>query len=375
MDKHLHIVSFNIPYPPNYGGVIDVFFKIRALSKAGVKIHLHCFQYGRDTAEQLEQYCETVNYYPRKKIYQSIYKSQPYIAASRDSNDLQDVLLKDDHPILFEGLHTCSYLKQPEFEDRLKAARMHNVEWDYYRQLGKSERNFFLKFYYYTESYKLKKFEDVLEHASNIFTISKKDQHEYEERFPQTTYLPAFHPNDTVASKPGKGDYILYHGSLGIVENHQAALYIISRIVKGTDVKLKIAGRKPLPALEKIVAKTPNVELIVEPNDLELDALIRDAHVNILCTFQPTGIKLKLLNALFRGRFCLVNNQMVEDTGLESLCYVESSAEEMKSTLLELMEKEFKQEDIEKRKEILDKGFSNRAGAQKIIASLFPDPH
>ena len=35
-DKHLHIVSFSIPYPANYGGVIDVFYKLVALHKAGI---------------------------------------------------------------------------------------------------------------------------------------------------------------------------------------------------------------------------------------------------------------------------------------------------------------------------------------------------
>ena len=44
-DKHLHIISFDIPYPPNYGGVIDVYYKIRTLHKLGIKIHLHCFEY------------------------------------------------------------------------------------------------------------------------------------------------------------------------------------------------------------------------------------------------------------------------------------------------------------------------------------------
>jgi len=41
--KHLHIISFDIPYPANYGGVIDVFYKLRALVSAGIKIHLHAF--------------------------------------------------------------------------------------------------------------------------------------------------------------------------------------------------------------------------------------------------------------------------------------------------------------------------------------------
>ena len=45
--KHLHIVAFDIPQPANYGGVIDVFYKIKALTNLGVKVHLHCYEYGR----------------------------------------------------------------------------------------------------------------------------------------------------------------------------------------------------------------------------------------------------------------------------------------------------------------------------------------
>lgn len=373
VEKHLHIISFTIPYPPNYGGVIDVFFKIRALSKAGVKIHLHCFQYGREAADQLEQYCESVHYYPRKKMYQALYRSQPYVTASRESGSLLEVLKSDSYPILFEGLHTCAYLGHPDLRERMKAVRMHNVEWDYYRQLGKAERNFFLKFYYYTESIKLRRFEEVLQYADHILAISPKDELEYRERFEQTKYLPAFHPNDHVSILPGKSDYALYHGSLGIVENHQAAVYLISKVSKGTDIHLKIAGRNPLNSLKKLAAKSQHVELIENPNDLELDKLIRGAQVNILPTFQPTGIKLKLLNALFRGRFCLVNENMVKETGLEDLCVVGNSADEMQKTLFSLMEKDFTEEAVYERKALLNEHFSNKSSARKLITWLFPD--
>ena len=56
-DKHLHIISFDIPYPPDYGGVVDVFYKIKALSLLGIKIHLHCFEYGRKHAAVLNELC------------------------------------------------------------------------------------------------------------------------------------------------------------------------------------------------------------------------------------------------------------------------------------------------------------------------------
>ena len=60
MEKHLNIVSFNVPWPANYGGVIDVFYKIKALHDIGVKVILHCFEYGRPQAKELENYCEKV---------------------------------------------------------------------------------------------------------------------------------------------------------------------------------------------------------------------------------------------------------------------------------------------------------------------------
>lgn len=54
-----------MPSPPSYGGVIDVHYKAKALSELGVKVHLHCFQYGRPKAKELERFCASVHYHPR----------------------------------------------------------------------------------------------------------------------------------------------------------------------------------------------------------------------------------------------------------------------------------------------------------------------
>jgi hypothetical protein len=53
--KKLHIVSFDVPFPANYGGVIDVFYKIKYLHEQGVEIYLHCFDYGRGQKEILKK--------------------------------------------------------------------------------------------------------------------------------------------------------------------------------------------------------------------------------------------------------------------------------------------------------------------------------
>ena len=41
MEKHINIIALNIPFPANYGGVIDIYYKLYALSRCGFKIHLH----------------------------------------------------------------------------------------------------------------------------------------------------------------------------------------------------------------------------------------------------------------------------------------------------------------------------------------------
>ena len=99
-ERHLHIVSFNVPYPPDYGGVIDVYYKIKSLYDLDVKVHLHCFHYGREQSEELEKICASVQYYERKKFYQALYSSVPYIVGSRQSGELLGNLAGDDHPIL-----------------------------------------------------------------------------------------------------------------------------------------------------------------------------------------------------------------------------------------------------------------------------------
>jgi hypothetical protein len=280
-------------------------------------------------------------------------------------------LLQDDDPILFEGLHTCFYLDKEELKDRVKAVRMHNVEWDYYRHLSKSESGMWRRFYFYTESIKLKSFEKILKASDHLLPISRNDFDYLNTNYQNVTYLPAFHPNEEVISLAGKGDYILYHGNLSVVENNQAALFLVSKVFHGSDLKLIIAGSDPSPMLMEAVKNNRNIEMRINPGEVEMMRLIRHAHVNILPTFQNTGTKLKLLNALFNGRFVLANAAMVENTGLEELCVLRESAEEMNAALHELMQTSFDPDEIEKRKLILRELYSNQKNAEKLLPLLY----
>lgn len=174
-DKHLHIISFSVPYPPNYGGVIDVYYKLLALHHAGIKTHLHCYEYDRGPAPELEEICEEVQYYPRKTGLSSAGSLKPYIVQSRQSEVLINNLLKDNHPVLFEGLHSCFFLDDKRLNGRIKIYRESNIEHQYYFNLFKAEYKPGPKMYYLIEALKLRFYEKVLHHADLMLVVSESD--------------------------------------------------------------------------------------------------------------------------------------------------------------------------------------------------------
>ena len=372
-DKHLHIVSFDVPFPANYGGVIDVFYKLKALKKAGVRVHLHCFQYGRKRTQVLEDLCEVVHYYPRKSGIASALSVKPYIVQSRRSELLMSNLLNDEYPIIFEGLHTCLYLSDPRLKHRKKIYRESNIEHHYYFHLFKAEKQIFRKLYHLAESLKLRLYQKKLKYADLMLAVSQSDTEYLKKHFPKNNieYLPSFHPNEKFLVLPGKGRYAFYHGKLSVTENYKAAEFLIEKVFAGFDKKLVIAGMEPPTHLKTLIEKHQNVELIENPDDEKMFGLIRNAHVNVLVTFQATGLKLKLLNTLYNGRFCLVNPEMVQGTGLETLCEIAKNADGLKTKLDGLFGKQFNLSDIREREILLRENYSNRKNCVKLIGLVF----
>lgn len=365
-ENHLHIIAFDVPYPANYGGVIDVFYRVKALSETGVKVHLHCFEYGRGEQEVLNR-CHEVKYYKRDTSFIKQLSLTPYIVNSRRSEELVKDLLQDDYPILCEGLHTTAILLDKRLENRKIYVRAHNVEHNYYRALGEAERVGWKKLFYLAEARKLRRYEPVLRKAAGIFAISQQDADYFSKRYGKTTLVPGFNSADSVCSETGRGEYVLYHGNLSVKENETAAKWLIENVFSELDLHCVVAGLNPTEKLLKLAEKYSHVTLVANPDDAEMIDLLRQAQVNILVTNQPTGLKLKLLNALYNGRFCLVNSDMVRGTSLESLCVVADEPKQMIAEIKRLMEEDFTEDDIEERDETLRKLYQNERNARTII--------
>ena len=369
-DNQIHIVSFDIPCPVNYGGVIDVFFKLKALVERGLKVHFHCFEYGREHSKRLEALCETTHYYKRDMSVWKTFSKLPYIVNSRISESLIQDLLKDDYPVILEGLHSCGVLLDSRMKGRKIYVRTHNVEHEYYQYLAETEKNLRKKLFLKMESGKLQKFESILGKATGILAISNKDYEYFKQKYDNVYLIPAYAGFDKVDVLEGIGDYVLYHGKLDISENYNAAEFLIKEVFKDTGIKLKIAGMNPPRHLVKLIDNEPNVELIENPEDDALQELIRDAQINILVTAQSTGLKLKLLNALFNGRYCVVNDKMVEGLDINDLCIVANTADEMKTVVTDLMTKPFVEEQVAIRKSRMDAFYNSSRATDKLVELL-----
>jgi hypothetical protein len=375
LEKHLHIISLTVPYPVDYGGVYDLFYKLPALQRAGVQVHLHCFDYGRGHQPELNKYCQSVNYYTRTTGIKALQGKLPYITASRKNEELFNTLLQDNYPILAEGIHCTALFLDSRFANRRKFIRLHNVEYEYYKSLFAASANPLKKLYYRRETMLLKNYEaTVAQQASGIFTVTQRDADVYKTSLgcTITQYLPLFLPAEWVVnSAPGMGAYCLYHGDLSVEMNNKAATWLVKKIFSRTDVPLVIAGKNPPTLLKKLCHKNTNTCLVANPSQVAMQDMIAKAHVNILPSFSHTGIKIKLLNALYNGRHCLVTPPTVAATGLESLCHIADDEKTMYKMVAALHRLPFTETDVQQRSAVLAKMDNNQSNAEKIIAAIW----
>lgn len=374
MEKSLNVVSFDVPFPANYGGVIDVYYKLVWLKNAGVKIHLHCFQYGREKSRELEELCEKVYYYSRKTGFLSNLSLLPYTVKSRVNEELEKNLLSNNYPILFEVLNTCYLLNDIKFKDRKKIFRHSNIEHEYYLELSHSEKNFLKKVFLKLEAWKLKWFERNLNFADIILAVNQKDTHYFKNKFQQakSVYLPSFHPNNEVKIKVGRGDYILFHGNLSVSENYAALEWLIANVFCKIKLKVIIAGLNPPDFLHNWIKLYPNIEIKPNPSETEMRKYIEGAQVHVLYTLQPTGLKLKLLNVLYNGRFIVTNPEMLSGTGIKATptLTVSNSPADIISRIEEFYKMEFKADwAVERDAAIIM--FNNKTNVERIINEIF----
>lgn len=368
--KQLHIICFDNPYPPIYGGVIDVFYKIKALHDLGVKIKLHCFVNAIPTdTKVLKSITENCYFYKRNKSLLNIFAAKPFSVASRTHPALCENLIEDKSTILFEGLQSTSVVNATCFKDRSLFLRLHNMENNYYKGLLLSEKNIFKKILYGIESYKYEKYLEILAEFDCVFTLSKFETEAVNKLYHNAKYLPVFHGNTNVAELSEFGEYAFYNGDLRISDNKKAADFLIDVFQSVDNYLLIIASSIPNPALKERCKKLKNVQYLLIKDHDHLLQLSQKAHINVMLSFQESGTKLKAVNALFQSRHCIINENMIDDKRLRSLCVLAETKSEYIAAIEKL--KFLPYDERERRVSILSDVLDDKKNAEKLVKDIF----
>jgi len=327
----LHVVSFDRPWPPTYGGIVDVFWKVNSLEKLGVQVHLHYFDYGKQPAASIPWKTIKGNEFERKIGWRSQLSFKPYIVQSRKTEELWKALNKDNAPILLEGQHCTGWLRdlRKKWPNRSIFVRCHNIEWAYYSKLAKASSGW-KAVYFRLESFRLKLQEKELSLATALFPISKNEV-DWFKRYSKNVHwvAPFFRDKDQLelGHLPQNLDspFVLMQGNFNQV-NQQNRVNKFMLEFCDYDALLVVAGQ----GVENLrIPEEKRIQLISNPSEEALTALNKMAEAHILCGEYMGGVPLRLLHALASGKPVWANVELASGTELEPWIQLYSKASDI----------------------------------------------
>ena len=138
------------------------------------------------------------------------------------------------------------------------------------------------------------------------------------------------------------------------------------------DLPFVIAGLHPSKQLQTLAALQPNIRLVDSPSEQEMQTLIADAQIHLLMTFQGTGLKLKLLHVLYRGRHVVVNPDMVVGTELGQLCHIGQTDADIVRLCRDCFLRPFTRSDMDERAALLAELFNNKQLVNTLMQHIYP---
>lgn len=375
MNKHLHIVCLEAPWPTDHGGAIDMMNRIMKLHELGIHIHLHYFnEKGEGTPNELNQFCESIRVYEREACKKGLSSMLPFTGAKANEEMIKN-LSADNHPMLLEGIHCTGILTQLDLSSRKVVVRMHNEKNICHAGLGRADNSLLKKLRFFNDSKRTKNANAELPEQCTYACGSKNDGSTLRNIYhlDNVRLLPAFPTWQQVNGEEGQGNFCLYHGNLSVPENEKAALWLLCNVVTKARTPFIIAGKNPSRRLIKVAELCQHTCLVADPSETEMNDLVRKAHIHVLPCFdkEATGVRLKLLHALFEGRHCLVNEQMVAGTGLEEACHIGTTANAFASIIMQLYHQPFTREEKILRKQLLGNTYDNEKNTRELIQWLW----
>lgn len=355
-EKKILLVSPDFPYPPNHGGRVDIWGRIKVLHEMGFSIDLLATVKEQPLPRDIEivnQYVDKLILCKRSSGIHLLLMPKPYQLATRIP--LSHIILPQEYDFaLLETEYVAPVLNNNTLRANCLILREHNDEAAYSGALARSTSSVLKKIFYAFDSVKFKMISSRLKkRIRNIMFIS----HDEYDRFIARTcssgvaYNPIFLPPPLGKLKltilPLVTKNVLFVGSLFMPNNVSAVKWYLEhvhqRLLDIPEYKFIIAGNTKgadpfFINYIKYLCETHN-EIIFYENPDDIGHIYNQCSVFVNPMHHGAGVKLKTINAIESGLAVISTSVGKEGTGFKDLVHlrVADSAEDFVGAVRDLI--------------------------------------
>jgi glycosyltransferase involved in cell wall biosynthesis len=307
------IVSPYFPYPTNFGGAFDIYYKILELHKNNYEITLVVTVNSSVESEyiaKLESIVSKLIIISRIRNIFSFFQLLPYQVSSRKG--LKKINFDENFEFaIIESEYVGIILKNKKINKIPYILRLHNNESKYYWELFKSEKKILTSLYYALESLLFYFYsKKIIRHALKVCCVSSSEAEKISSLFPTKNikFTPAILDIGQIKSyHNAEKRNVLYVGSLFTPNNIESIHWYINNVhefLKDIDGYHFIVigstknanNKKWLLDLEK---NDKNLSVYFDVDNL--DNYYMHASVFVNPVLNGAGVKIKNLNSISKG--------------------------------------------------------------------------
>lgn len=325
-------LTAELPFPPNTGGRIVMYKRIKYLSRNN-DIYLFSI-IDRNEEEKyisdLQKYCKDVKLYSREgKLLRNMLGLlfAPYVCESRwytkMKNDIEENFYST-HPdyVIVDFPQMLGNLSDEILRSRKVILNQHNTEYVTLRNLSNLFDNPFKRVIYWLESYRLERLEkkNYKRGVIKLFTfVSIEDKVFFEKKYNLTnTYLLPIGTEICPLEKRGNGEFVIsYIGKMEYSANAEAALWfaynVFIKLRREIDnISFYIVGKNPPKKVSRL--EEVNSSIIVTGTVDSVDEYFEKSDIVVIPLFHGGGVKVKLLEALGHKKLVITTSKGIEGT-------------------------------------------------------------
>ncbi|MDY6902376.1 MAG: glycosyltransferase [Cyanobacteriota bacterium] len=324
------LVCHDIPYPAIHGGRIDMWRRIKAFSQVGVELQLICwFDKAplREEVAEIKKYVSSAYFIKFKHDFCStgyrllnlarypLEVTSRLVVGKQLNHLISKVRAFKPHVIWLDGIHGGNVAsKLSQHFDIPIVTRCHNIEHLYYQRLFNSATGT-SKFKRYLSVSHLETYEkSLLKNSLLFYDISSEDLKFWKSHgFRNGRYLPPLievnspHKQDNYYQKTDKSNQydVVFLGNLYSNNNVAGINWFLTQVLPEIhnhipDIKVLIAGAKPINKIRQLCEETEGVDLSINPPSSK--EIYNSGNVLINPVLTGSGVSIKSLEMLMAGK-------------------------------------------------------------------------